>query len=109
MPVVKLGDLAEVIIETYAENYNYKKETIEKRITGLRPGEKMIEELMTETEATVAFETDDMLIIPLQLQIPGISYMTSDYPNAQQCKINRYSSRDQKPISKEKIKQLLFS
>jgi UDP-N-acetylglucosamine 4,6-dehydratase len=108
MPVVRLGDLVDVIIETYAEKYQYKKESIERRIIGLRPGEKMFEELMTESEAAVGFETDDMLIIPPQLEMPSISYTTSDYPTARNCKINRYSSRDLKPISKEEIQKLLF-
>ncbi|PNX52696.1 MAG: hypothetical protein BV458_08210, partial [Thermoplasmata archaeon M9B2D] len=74
MPVVKLGDLIDVIIEVYTEKYHNKKESIEKRIIGLRPGEKMFEELMTESEAAVAFETDDMLIIPPQLSMPSINY-----------------------------------
>jgi FlaA1/EpsC-like NDP-sugar epimerase len=109
MPVVRLGDLVDVIIETYAEKYHHKKETIEKRIIGLRPGEKMFEELMTESEAAVGFETDDMLIIPPQLEIPSINYAFSDYPNARHCTLGRYSSRDLKPISKEEIKRLLFT
>lgn len=109
MPVVKLGDLIDVIIETYAEKYHHKKESIEKRMIGLRPGEKMYEELMTETEAAVAFETDDMLIIPPQLEMPSISYEVKDYPTARHCSIGRYSSRDVKPISKEEIKRLLFT
>jgi FlaA1/EpsC-like NDP-sugar epimerase len=109
MPVVRLGDLVDVIIETYAEKYHYKKDTIEKRIIGLRPGEKMFEELMTESEAAVAYETDDMLIIPPQLEIPSISFSVSDYPNARPCTLSGYSSRDVKPIPKEKIKSLLFS
>jgi UDP-N-acetylglucosamine 4,6-dehydratase/5-epimerase len=109
MPVLRLGDLVDVIIETYAEKYHYKKESIEKKVTGLRPGEKMYEELMTETEAALAFETEDMLIIPPQLEIPSINFNVSDYPNARPCTLNRYSSRDIKPISKEEIKRLLFS
>jgi UDP-N-acetylglucosamine 4,6-dehydratase len=109
MPVVRLGDLVDVIIETYAEKYHYKKDTIEKRIIGLRPGEKMFEELMTESEAAVAYETDDMLIIPPQLEIPSISFSVADYPNARPCTLGGYSSRDAKPIPKEKIKSLLFS
>ncbi|DAC73166.1 MAG TPA: hypothetical protein DSN98_01795 [Thermoplasmata archaeon] len=108
MPVVRLGDLVDVIIETYAEKYHYKKESIEKRIIGLRPGEKMFEELMTESEASVGFETDDMLIIPPQLEMPSISYTVSDYPTARHCSVDRYSSRDLKPVSKEEIKKLLF-
>jgi UDP-N-acetylglucosamine 4,6-dehydratase/5-epimerase len=109
MPVVRLGDLIDVIIETYAEKYHYKKEAVEKRTIGLRPGEKMFEELMTESEAAIGFETDDMLIIPPQLEMPSISYGISDYPNARHCTMSRYSSRDIKPIPKEEIKRLLFS
>jgi len=109
MPVVRLGDLVDVIIETYAEKYHYKKESIAKRVIGLRSGEKMYEELMTESESAVAFETDDMLIIPPQLEMPNISYVVSDYPNARPCTIGRYSSRDVKPISKDEIKRLFFA
>jgi UDP-N-acetylglucosamine 4,6-dehydratase len=109
MPVVRLEDLVDVIIETYSEKYYYNKEHIEKKIIGLRPGEKMFEELMTETEAAVAFETDDILIIPPQLEMPSINYTTDDYPNARPCSLNRYSSKDITPISKEEIKKLLFS
>ncbi len=109
MPVVRLGDLVDVIIETYAQKYHCKKETIEKRIIGLRPGEKMFEELMTETEASAAYETDDLLIIPPQHEMPSISYSVSDYPNACVCSLRGYSSRDITPISKEEIKALLFS
>ncbi len=109
MPVVQLGDLVDVIIETYAEKYECKKESIQKRTIGLRPGEKMFEELMTETEAAAAFENNDMLIIPPQLQMPGLIFKISDYPNAKRCSMGRYSSRDIKPLPKEEIKRLLFS
>ena len=109
MPVVRLGDLIDVIIETYAEKYHYKKESIKKNNIGLRPGEKIYEELMTESEAAVAFEIDDMLIIPPQLEVTSINYNVSDYPNARPSKLSRYLSRDIKPISKEEIKRLLFS
>ncbi|MBN1860281.1 MAG: polysaccharide biosynthesis protein [Candidatus Thermoplasmatota archaeon] len=109
MPVVRLGDLVDVIIDEYAEKYHCTKETIEKRIIGLRPGEKMFEELMTESEATVAFETDDMLLIPPQLEMPSINYAISEYPNAKQSTHTRYSSRDIEPLSKEEIRKLLFN
>jgi FlaA1/EpsC-like NDP-sugar epimerase len=108
MPVVKLGDLTDVIIEKYSEKYGYKKKDIKKKIVGSRAGEKIFEELMTETEAKMAFETEDMLIIPPQLEIPNINFEVSDYRNAVHSKLKRYISKDVEPLSKEEIKKLLF-
>jgi FlaA1/EpsC-like NDP-sugar epimerase len=51
----KLGDLADQFIAG---------RPIEKRIIGLRMGERMHEQLMTEEEKTVAVEKDDMWILP---------------------------------------------
>ena len=108
MPVVRLDDLADVILDKYTKKYGYKKQQIKKKIIGLRPGEKMFEELMIESEAEMAFETDDMLIIPPQLVLPNIKFKVSDYKNAKHSKLKRYVSRDVKPLSKEKIITLLF-
>jgi UDP-N-acetylglucosamine 4,6-dehydratase/5-epimerase len=108
MPVVKLGDLTDVVIEKYSEKYGYNKKDIKKKIIGSRAGEKIFEELMTETEAKMAFETEDMLIIPPQLEIPNIKFEVSDYQNATHSKLKRYISKDVEPLSKEGIKKLLF-
>jgi len=108
MPVVKLKDLADIVIEEYANKYGYKKTNIKKKIIGSRPGEKMYEELMTETEAKRAFETKDMLILLPQVDI-GINPKASDYKNAKISKLKRYISRDIKPLSKEGVRKLLFS
>jgi len=108
MPVIKLEDLADVAIEIYAKKYGYAPDDIEKKVIGLRPGEKMFEELMTKTEAEKAFETDEMLIIPPQVDIPDIRPNVSDYKNARVSKLKRYVSRDAKPLSKKEIKKLFF-
>jgi UDP-N-acetylglucosamine 4,6-dehydratase len=63
MPVVKLYDLVEVVIEEVKRAYHLDKE-IRVKVTGLRAGEKMYEELMTREEGEHAFEIDDMYIIP---------------------------------------------
>ncbi len=107
MPVVKLGDLADAVIEKYGQKYGYNKKDIKKKYIGLRPGEKMFEELMTEKEAEVAFETEDMFIIPPQVALPGVKFKVSDYPNTKRSKFNRYISKDIKPLSKKEIKKLL--
>jgi FlaA1/EpsC-like NDP-sugar epimerase len=108
MPVVKMGDLIDVAIEFYAQKYGYKKETIKKTIIGPRPGEKKYEELLTESETRKVFETEDMLIIPPQIEFPDMKYEPSDYPNAHISTFNRYTSREIQPLSKEEIKTLMF-
>ena len=107
MPVLKIGDLADVIIEENAKRNGYKISEIKKKIIGSRPGEKPFEELMTEMEAEKVFETDDMLIIPPKLDF-GINLTQSDYPNARISKMKRYVSRDEKLLTKKEIHKLLY-
>ena len=61
MPVVRLGDLANVIIELVAQEDRPKVQVVS---IGVRPGEKRFEELMTIEETLVAIETDSMFVIP---------------------------------------------
>ena len=109
MPVVKLGDLSDVVIDGYSKKYGYKKEEVKKKIIGPRPGEKLYEELMTETEAENAFETEDMLIISPQAKLTDIDFKGSNYKNAQTSKLKRYISRDVKPLTKKETHEILFS
>jgi len=108
MPVVKLGDLAEVVVEEYCGKYKISENEVKKETIGPRVGEKIFEELMTESEAFMAFETEDMLIIPPQLVLPDLSFELSDYNGASNSKLNRYVSRDVTPLSKKEIKNMLF-
>lgn len=62
MPVVKLSDLVEVMIEEITKRHRIEP-PIEIKEIGLRPGEKMYEELMTPDEEQVAVETLDMYIL----------------------------------------------
>ncbi|SFL89527.1 Polysaccharide biosynthesis protein [Paenibacillus sp. 1_12] len=63
MPVIKLADLIEVLISEVTKRYNIQTRINIKEI-GLRPGEKMYEELMTEDEASYAMEKENMFVIP---------------------------------------------
>ncbi|MFC1753807.1 SDR family NAD(P)-dependent oxidoreductase [Thermoproteota archaeon] len=85
MPSVKIKDL----IETAIEGTGMKIETI-----GKRPGEKIAEELMTNTEASCMKELEDMYIV---------------YPE-EMCNNGEkegYGSENTKHISKEDIKKIL--
>jgi len=58
MPVVRIIDLAEVMINELAPEYGYKPEEIEITEIGVKPGEKLYEELMSHEETRRAVELD---------------------------------------------------
>jgi len=107
MPVVKLGDLTDVVIKKYAEKYQYKPSEIKKEIIGPRPGEKIYEELMTESEAENAIETKDILIVLPHKEF-GINLKQSDYKNSRTSKLKRYTSKDVKLVTIKEVNKLLF-
>jgi len=63
MPVVKIGDLIEILAEEYCIEKNLRFENVKFKEIGLRSGEKMYEELMTYEESKNAFETENMYVI----------------------------------------------
>ena len=101
MPVVRLQELAQIIIEQESAKLNIPSEHIEIAEIGLRPGEKMYEELMTVEEAKVALETNEMFIIP------NAFIKSHQYDGATQCKIKSYSSHDIAPIKNQELIQIL--
>ena len=97
MPVIRLKDLAEVVIQEVKDKYNVSA-SIEIKEIGLRPGEKMFEELMTADEARVALERSDMFIIPSQF-----SSKVNRYPDVKVGTNYCYSSKYETPISKDTL------
>jgi FlaA1/EpsC-like NDP-sugar epimerase len=63
MPAVRIVDLAVVLIDALAPVYGRRRGDIEIVEIGLRPGEKMFEELLTDSETASAFESDDYFIV----------------------------------------------
>lgn len=96
MPALRVGDLAEVMIEELAPRYGFSPESIEVKITGGRPGEKNFEELMTQEEAANAYETEDMFI--LTPKIPE---------GAKKAPVRKYSSKDEVLLTKNEIRAML--
>ncbi|PED13273.1 hypothetical protein CON01_16970, partial [Bacillus thuringiensis] len=103
MPVISLKDLSEVMIEEVTKLYGLQRENIKIEEIGLKPGEKMYEELMTHDESLLAFELPDMYIIPSPLK------KGTQYENAKRAKAGFYRSDHQNTISKEELRNLILN
>jgi UDP-N-acetylglucosamine 4,6-dehydratase len=99
MPSVKVMEIAETIVERYHE-ITGKRIPIE--ISGLRPGEKLHEELLTQTELSKLYKFEDLLIIaPEDGHIPpGISIKDSG-------NVPVISSVEQEPLTRQNILKLI--
>ena len=63
MPVVKIRDLAEAMVEVLAPEFGHVPSQIEFKVIGAKPGEKLYEELMSEEETYRSLELDDMFVV----------------------------------------------
>ncbi|MFB9330229.1 polysaccharide biosynthesis protein [Paenibacillus aurantiacus] len=97
MPTCRIVDLAEVLMESLG----IEAEMVE---TGVRPGEKLHEILLTEFESTstVVYDDEYLVILP-PLDIPGLRDHYKSYPAVE---FDSFSS-SQMLMSKEEIKAML--
>lgn len=101
MPVINILDLAEVLILEVSSVLGIQQSDVIVEEIGIRTGEKMYEELMSEEEAAIALEIPDMFIIPSP-------YLKKhNYANALKAKKSSYSSYATPPISKNEIREIL--
>lgn len=107
MPSFQIEDLAEAMIEEYAEVSGFRPEDIPIKIIGTRNGEKLYEDLMAEEESERAYERDNMfLIIPHTLAHEAAldSSMTDGFIKANR---GNYSSHEARLVDKDEIKRIL--
>jgi UDP-N-acetylglucosamine 4,6-dehydratase len=107
MPVLRMGDLADAIIERFGPMYGRDPVGVERKIIGVRSGEKMYELLMSEDEATIALEVDDMFIIPPHIEIPHRGVIRRTYEGAKPAPKMGYDSRRDLPLGKRAIQEML--
>lgn len=100
MPVLRIGDLAQVMIHDLAPKFGHNPEDIEVTIIGKRAGEKSYEELLTEDEVIDAHETRDMFIVS-----PIEPYQSN--PGDDWKAVSHYASQNQPPLTSEEIRRLL--
>lgn len=103
MPVVKLGDLAQIMIWNLAPKYGHKPESIQINTIGIRNGEKMYEHLMNEEEALYAYETEDMFIV-----LTKSIFYEDILDGSTKAEQKRYASDNAKMMSINEINNLLF-
>lgn len=107
MPVVKIIDLAHVVIEILAPRYGYQPSDIKIIEIGAKAGEKFYEELMSDEEMYRSVELKDMFVVlPAFKSIyEAIKY---EYHDIVSEKVgNSYISQNEKALSREEIKKYL--
>jgi FlaA1/EpsC-like NDP-sugar epimerase len=108
MPVVRIPDLAEVMIQLLAPGHGFKPSDIEIAEIGAKPGEKMYEELMSDDEVPRSLELKDMFAVTPTLKAiyQSINYEYSDTVSNQIMK--PYVSENEKPMSKIELEKYLL-
>jgi FlaA1/EpsC-like NDP-sugar epimerase len=107
MPVVRIRDLAQVMIHSLAPLYGRRPEEIEVVQIGVKPGEKRYEELMSleETRRAVELSSYFCVLPAFRGLYRDISY---DYPDLVSDRIDDpYVSTEDKAIDLDSLKQLL--
>lgn len=103
MPVLRLGDMIDVLIEELAPRFGQNPSSIERKVIGVRPGEKMEEILMTAEEAQYASEEEDMFIV----RSPML-FLKGEWRNVERrVKASCCDSSKIPPLSREQIRLLL--
>ena len=107
MPVLKMGDLCDAVVEYFAPIFDLDPALVESTTIGLRPGEKMYELLMSEDEAAIALEAEDMFIIPPHIEIPNRGVVRRTYEGAEPAPPMGYDSRRDLPLGRRAILRML--
>jgi len=103
MPVLRLGDMIDVLIQELAPRFGKDPSSIERKVIGARPGEKTEEILMTAAEAQYASEEEDMFIVRSPLL-----YLKGEWHDAEKrVSADRCDSSKIPPLSQEQIRTLL--
>jgi FlaA1/EpsC-like NDP-sugar epimerase len=108
MPVIRIRDLAEVMVEELAGNYGYDPEEVSIEIIGAKPGEKLYEELMSEEETRRAVELEDYFSVLPAFRgfYKDISY---EYPGmVTDCVGNPYVSENEPLLSRDELRAFLY-
>ncbi|ACL03355.1 polysaccharide biosynthesis protein CapD [Desulfatibacillum aliphaticivorans] len=107
MPSIKISDLAQVMIDELAEEFGRDPKSIEIENIGIKPGEKMYEELMSHEETRRVWELPKYFAV-----LPAFTSLyrevTYDYPQvAGKTVDNPYNSGIEENMSREALAAFL--
>ena len=107
MLVVRIVDLARAMIEELAPRYGYRPEDIATREIGIKPGEKIYEELMSSEETRRAVELKNYFVL-----LPAFRGMYHNIPYNYEGMVSgvvtkAYTSADETPLSVDAIRVFL--
>ncbi|MDH5477783.1 MAG: polysaccharide biosynthesis protein [Nitrospinota bacterium] len=109
MPVVRIKDLAMVMVQVLAPIYGHDPKDVDIWLMGAKAGEKLYEELLSEEETRRAVELDSFFsVMPAFKSVyEDISY---DYPGKSgDEKLTRaYNSLTERPMKSEELKRFLM-
>jgi len=108
MASVRIQDLAEVMIYNLAPVFGYRPKDIQIEVIGVKPGEKMYEELLSGEEIRRTWELKNyFVVLPAFTTLYGnINYKYADVISKDVT--DPYQSRSAKPLSKEDLTRFLF-
>jgi FlaA1/EpsC-like NDP-sugar epimerase len=107
MPVIRISDLAKVMIEELAPRYGHAADKIEISVIGTNPGEKLYEELMSNEETRRAIELERYFSIT-----PAFTglyhHIEYDYEGIVSREIkNAYNSAHEAPLETDALREFL--
>lgn len=105
MPVVRIDDLAQVMIQVLAPRFGHDPAKVAIREIGMRPGEKLYEELMSDEEVRRTTEAESFFIIQPALRRPDAP--ARDYPDIVAQGGRPYRSADETPLSRDGLETYL--
>jgi len=108
MPVVRIEDLAQCMISELAPKYGHHPQDIEIEIIGVKPGEKLYEELMSDEETRRAIELQRYFSITPAF-IGLYRHIEYDYPDIVSASVKKpYNSNHEEPMEAETLRHFLY-
>ena len=99
MPVIRIRDLADIMIQELAPVYGHRPENISTQIIGYKPGEKLYEELMSQEETRRTWELERYFVV-LPAFISLYRSIDYEYSNMVSRKVDvPYHSGNEKPLN----------